>query len=247
MQIARVECLKTKISSIPEGKELIELAEKNTCSIVFDTTLKPHEHGWLDFSEKTIKLNPQLNNKKLLKILVHELRHLWQACTVDFKSIYSTALNGNGTAPLVFMRVTEGDAYAFSEKFMHRLKNTNKTADLSAAFTKFQKGKYAPRYDRQTIIYLKNIETAITEGKFPKAGLSAIFNAASAPQAADENLLKITRNGLDDTAVNYLNHSNYEALASDIIGYIRSDILETTQSLQKSIKNKAAKALKNMP
>jgi len=177
-----------------------------------------------------------------LEILAHELRHLWQACIVDFKEIYNTAFSGEDS--FIFMRITEADATAFASQIISKINNTPLKKDMSEAFIDFQKTATARKYDMQTLSYLRNIEKAILENKFQDNGLRAIFNVAKAPPATDKNLMQITLDGISEDSKNYMGYKNMEELKKSIITNIPNEYLDESARLIKRIRISTKSALK---
>lgn len=128
---ARLERLKTIFSSIPEGAALLALAEQNDMKVLFKRDLPGRDRGRVDYLDHAIYIDPEQDDADALTIMAHELRHLWQACisAVGF-SVFSFP------QIFVYMRVIEGDAYAFSMRFVEKLREKTGQAILHHNFTR---------------------------------------------------------------------------------------------------------------
>jgi len=218
--------VKEIFSSVPEGKELLELAETNGCAIIFNPDLPKDTYGMMDFRGKAIHLNPASNDYSLLGTLAHELRHLWQACIIDMdpsKILFSPYA-------FAFTRLIEGDAFAFSEGFLQKIR-IESGASLKEIFFHYQQKSEFEKYDQETLRRLEILHSQKAEI------LARFFNHASGTM--DENILKITADGLTDADPNYLDFKSVQEMSDAILAYVPQETLEKAQKLVENIKRSA--------
>ncbi|MDD9899891.1 MAG: hypothetical protein OXT65_02810 [Alphaproteobacteria bacterium] len=133
---ARLNRLEEIISSVPEGKELFDMALFSNCSIKFDYSLGLMDEGHIQIIDSTrrdgegkyigaeIRLNPFRSDAQTIKTLCHELRHLWQYKKMGNMQDH-TKLDIPRELKMASVRAIEGDAHAF-EQYMAK-KITAKT------------------------------------------------------------------------------------------------------------------------
>lgn len=250
-ETGRLDRLKEIFVSIPEGKELLDLAEQSGCAILFNDHLLNKVVGKISFEDRAVYLDPQDSDAKLLHTLAHELRHLWQACTVDFSRSGPLSI----VSAFVFTRVTEGDACAFATYFSEKLKEktgidiqhynfvNNKVytkTDMRETFLNFQEAGFAKAYDQCIIDSLESIQSEIDSGKMPKHILTKLFNCAAKPYAVDPGFMEITINGTSADGVKYLDFKSVEELTAAVIAHVPQDTLQQAQKLLAEIKRSAA-------
>ncbi len=159
-QEARLEVLKAKISTLPEGKVLLQLASDLNCPIemegypLFSAKMGRYDSG--DFTKSPaerghgINLDSNQGDTQLAAVLLHELRHLWQLTTIsNAEKIDKLSLS----ARIAFTRAVEGDAWVFEKMMMQKLKyqKTPSPKKWTEAFDGFQKSNLAANYDFRTI------------------------------------------------------------------------------------------------
>lgn len=113
----RIARMKALVASVPEGRELIALAEREKAVIVFDRglfrrTLAAEIRNPLPREGETIviALNPWLPGRSLALSFAHELRHLWQTRQLnDPAKIRHAKLQDI----MSFKRLMEADAFVF--------------------------------------------------------------------------------------------------------------------------------------
>lgn len=124
----RLEKMKALIASVPEGRALLALAQKEKLRIYFDSTLmregtagemRDGVPGKRPTLLRGIALNPFLGGKFLTVTLAHELRHFWQLRQLENPKDLSRMTFENAVA---FQRVMEGDAFAFQNFMVARIR-----------------------------------------------------------------------------------------------------------------------------
>lgn len=115
---ARVKKLLDLLSSVPEGKMLVDLIGKRDVRVFFDAALaKEYDYrflsgsytrGYYNTEKNAIALCEKLNDYQLLRTLTHELSHLhqFQYIPVDIDEHLSPRDN------MIFYRLLEGEADA---------------------------------------------------------------------------------------------------------------------------------------
>ena len=170
----RLDRIKARLASIPEGVALLALATAQGCDIQFQADASKlssnfkNAGGKLEltspiiFSTETfnialhddvparfkITLSPHMDDDQATYVLAHELRHLWQKSILAEEKI----LNLSIPFDMAVSRVLEGDAHAYQDYIQARFENPNvKTAadfDWRAAFNGFQQSEVSIGYDR---------------------------------------------------------------------------------------------------
>lgn len=113
---ARLERVKAILSTVPEGKELLDLAERLNVPIIIDAKIDSTAHliydtdGVHTFVE--IALAPNENENDMAAALGHELRHLWQYTRLNVHDLMLLSLQDQ----MVLTRIMEGDAFAFGAR-----------------------------------------------------------------------------------------------------------------------------------
>lgn len=121
-RIARVRAL---LSRVPEGAELLKMADDASIPVVFEPALVfaggagNTQNAIPDERRPTVvQLSPFASTPSLVRTLAHELRHVWQMRQLDNPE----ALYGMDFAQTVaFRRFVEGDAYVFENLIAAKL------------------------------------------------------------------------------------------------------------------------------
>lgn len=169
----RLDRIKARLATIPEGVALLALATAQDCDIEFQPVSSKlssnfsHAGGVLKltspiiFSTQTfnialhddtparfkIMLSPNMSDDETTYVLAHELRHLWQKGILAEDKI----LNLSIPFDMAVSRVLEGDAHAYQDYIQARFENPAvKTAadfDWKTAFNRFQQSDVSVGYD----------------------------------------------------------------------------------------------------
>ncbi|GEM_PF-3109868 len=188
-QEERLARLKAHFSSIPEGKELLDLAEKLNIPLKIEKnpgslgatkvtrTYISDAEGNLQVAEvrHDLTLDPRLSDKGMIEIMAHELRHVWQGEVLGYGHdlpYFSDVRNA-----IVFTRLIEGDAHAFQKYFMDRLAGLEPSSEsIRQTFFKFQNASLrGMSYDLNTISQHDEIRAAMKSN----GDLKRMFNAKS--------------------------------------------------------------------
>ena len=126
----RMTELKKRFSAISLGQDLLDMAEENDISILFDyqddLDSEYKECGYYLQREGAVVLNGHFSDDRLIATLAHELRHAWQ----DISGLMEEQ-SVNPFRYLTLRRVEEADAYSFETHFLFELSmQANDTAPL---------------------------------------------------------------------------------------------------------------------
>lgn len=197
----RIDGLLDLLSSVPEGKMLVDLAMRQQVSIFFDPDLaKEYDYrflaggytrGFYVTESNSVALCERLNDYQLLRTLTHELAHMHQ-----FQHI-PVELEDNFTARdyMIFSRLLEGEADARAARVIQAInraygsdilpncrggfrpfnwlagKFSGAVAVAERSFRKFQGSADAHAYDREAVAAASKVKKT--------QSLSAAFNNAS--------------------------------------------------------------------
>lgn len=150
----RIARMKALVASVPEGKALLELAEREKVKIGFDSklmgrVLAAEIRNLLPRGGETteIALNPYLRGKSLTTSLAHELRHLWQSRQLDNVEKMNSTTFENAAA---FKRLLEADAFVFQNYMAAEIqKATGVRMPWRASPGRSFLGEWLVRSDRQ--------------------------------------------------------------------------------------------------
>lgn len=173
----RVARVKNWISCVPEGKELLDFAEKHGYTITFNPLHAFGTGGIIWRCGRIIEINPFLSDKTLTVTLCHELRHAWQ-----FEQLQrpDKRLHLDFERAAGFQRLVEGDAFVF-QAYMAKIigralgrdfpyatdpdsgtrnLNPETLAGQSQIFKAFQKSRLAAAYDAH-LLHCMRKETSL--------------------------------------------------------------------------------------
>jgi hypothetical protein len=253
IQANRLKKVMAAVSSVPEGRYLLKIAEKGNVPILFEyryaDTAAMLVHGSQVRKRNgkcKILLNPTCNEKQLVTALCHELRHMWQFLQLEQPEL-TTYFGFRDN--LAFTRLIEADAFVFEnfmsqkisqaigdeiphKKFITDANGKRKAADWSDPahqkwlFNWFQNSPKAHFYDKDILNNFNVVAKALSEEPSGKQALQVIKEGAvEICQTGDTN--KILRADLlDETSVSYLPHKDRKAFHQSLVHASKRERME---------------------
>ena len=121
---AQIDRVKAILSTVPEGKYLVQLAEQLNVPIVIDAKLNSTAQLIYDTDSVNtsieIALSPNKDENDMAAALGHELRHLWQYTRLNVHDLIVLSLQDQ----MALTRIMEGDAFAFGARLEKALSVT---------------------------------------------------------------------------------------------------------------------------
>jgi hypothetical protein len=227
---ARLKRVMDLLTRIPEGRTLLEFAKEYKIEIHLMDRMNSRGVYFAPSTTDTgepssIHLNSCMSITNIAITLAHELRHAWQHHRLAVGT--STRLNFSPILTLVFGRLIEGDAYAFTRAIAAKIEKLTRTyiaqpENISLPFGQswrkdfddFQKSERASNYD---------------VGALKTAAMSTSHKIASASELASFH--RILVEGLSTDAPGYIDYGDNEHLAQNIISNISPEILHRAQNI----------------
>jgi hypothetical protein len=248
----KLEKILAVVRSVPEGAELLAHARQQKTRIALTdkksiggakgmtTEKSPRRSSSLAASladdapkNYVVFLDEKLPLRTAVLVLVHELRHVWQAGRASFSP-------GVGASPRVAVaheRLLEGDAEAFAAMFKARLdKKPFAKADWKKAFIAFQKSAGSRKYDA---LKLAGQAEIITRPKYlapamRRSSLSMVFDTSAARGLRGVDQILVS--GLSSQAAPYLQARDAEALADSVLRHAPAATRKKVARLEKTIR-----------
>lgn len=223
----RLEKIKATVASIPEGAHLLKLAKAIGVEIkMYPLGKKFRALGMYDHNNLDVWLDQNTSTKRLVKVLFHELRHMWQDTGMEHWEKVKRL--GPGAA-VGYVRLMEGDAFAFEQAMGLRLKGKEVTPETySEFFWKFQRSMRAIAYGgeaarRFNAAAKKRLKGTSEERELAARRLKEEFNVMSIGELGGAEGAPSA--GLDAKAPPYIAFASAQEL--------QDKILEKTSTLEK--------------
>lgn len=123
---------------LPETAALLDLADARGIDIRLDGDMIGTEDSGLTAINRTtgnisISIKPYKTPEDTVIALIHELRHVWQIEKLGITPMQIGLVESDARAALMFTRVREADAYAYTDLVIARLNNAQLALQLGAA------------------------------------------------------------------------------------------------------------------
>lgn len=216
----RLEKIEAAVASVPEGKHLLKLAKALGVTIQMHPLRKEFQAiGLYQHDRQGIWLDQDTSTHRLVTTLFHELRHMWQHMHLEHPDNEKSLSLG---AAVGFVRLLEGDAYAFEKSMELRLKGKEATPEKYAEyFWKFQDGLRATAYGSRVAKHFNDRAKTRLKDIDQDARVSAVrslkdeFNIRSFGEIG--GLEGITRAGFGSKAPSYVAVSGAQELQEKIL------------------------------
>lgn len=246
----KLEKILAVVRSVPEGAALLEQARLQKTRIAL-TDSKSIGGAKGVTSEKTprrslaeslvcdgpkrytVLVDEKLPVRAAALVLVHELRHVWQAGFVSLSP-------GIGASPRVAVaheRLLEGDAEAFAAMFAARLdKKPFDATDWKKAFIAFQKSADARKYDAMKLAGQSEIITRKNGmgADMHRRSLAMIFDTSAARGL--RGIDRVLVSGVSGDATPYMRARDAEALADSVLRHAPAALRRKVARLEKTIR-----------